>query len=124
RSSERRGEGAASPSLIQLPHNDRSEQKIADTISRLTRVASGLPPIKTVAAVEWAEKKAGFVYHELQRTALRAALEHKVSIITGGPGVGKAQPVHARVLTPIGFRAIGELRVGDLVISAEGNAVP
>src|SRR5262249_25948760 len=59
----------------QLPVLDRAEQKIAATVSRLTRVASGLPPIKTIAAVEWAEKKAGFVFHELQRTALRAALD-------------------------------------------------
>ncbi len=109
--------------LIQLPHNDRAEEKIAAVVARLTRVASGLPPIKTVAAVEWAEKKAGFAFHELQRTALRSALDSKVSILTGGPGTGKAQPRDALVLTPTGFREIGDLRPGDLVISAEGNPV-
>ncbi|MEY2879477.1 MAG: hypothetical protein RLZZ15_1857, partial [Verrucomicrobiota bacterium] len=104
--SDPRGEGAAAPpqatplpgsGLLQLPHNDRAEQKIAATVVRLARVASGLPPIKTAAAVEWAEKKAGFTYHELQRTALRAALEHKTSIITGGPGTGKTTILRALV---------------------------
>lgn len=120
--------GVANPlpgsAFIQLPHNDRAEQKIASTLSRLTRVPSGLPAIKIDAAVQWAEQKAGFEFHELQRTGVRNALAHKVSILTGGPGTGKAQPLYARVLTPSGFRPIGELRPGDTVISAEGSIVP
>ena len=82
---------------VQLPHNDRAEQKIAGTVARLTRVASGLPPIKIDAAVEWAEKKAGFEFAELQRTALRRALAHKLSILTGGPGTGKTTILRALV---------------------------
>ncbi len=98
RKTPERGEGAAFPAaLFQLPHNDRAEQKIASTVVRLTRVASGLPPIKTVAAIEWAEKKAGFTLHELQRNALRAALDSKVSILTGGPGTGKTTILRALV---------------------------
>jgi exodeoxyribonuclease V alpha subunit len=82
---------------IQLPHNDRAEQKIAGTVARLTRVTSGLPPIKVAAAVEWAEKKAGFEFAVLQRTALHAALAHKFSILTGGPGTGKTTILRALV---------------------------
>ncbi len=82
---------------IQLPHHDRAEQKIAATVARLTRVASGLPPIKTAAAVEWAEKKAGFEFAALQRTALQHALAHKLSILTGGPGTGKTTILRALV---------------------------
>ena len=69
--------------FLQLPHNDRAETRIAETILRLTRVGSGLPPIKIDAAVQWAEQKAGFTFHELQRTALKSALAHKISILTG-----------------------------------------
>ena len=83
--------------LVQLPHNDRAEQKIAGTVARLTRVPSGLPPIKVDAAVHWAEQKAGFAFHELQRVALRAALTHKLSILTGGPGTGKTTILRALV---------------------------
>jgi exodeoxyribonuclease V alpha subunit len=85
------------PALIQLPHNDRAEQRIADAVGRLTRVASGLPPIKVDAAVQWAEQKAGFEFHELQRAAVRAALTSKLSILTGGPGTGKTTILRALV---------------------------
>ena len=87
----------ANPPRLQLPHNDRAEQKIAETVARLTRVASGLPPIKVDAAVQWAEQKAGFAFHELQRAAVRAALTSKLSILTGGPGTGKTTILRALV---------------------------
>jgi exodeoxyribonuclease V alpha subunit len=88
---------AAAPALLQLPHNDRAEQKIAHTVLRLARVASGLPPIKVDSAVHWAEQKAGFAFHELQRAAVRHALTHKLSILTGGPGTGKTTILRAVV---------------------------
>ncbi|CAM2928381.1 Phosphate starvation-inducible protein PhoH [Mycobacterium intermedium] len=34
---------------------------------------------------------------------------------------GRAQPLHAKVLTPNGFRPIGDLRVGDSVIGSDGR---
>ncbi len=83
--------------LLQLPHNDRAEQKIAAVVARLLRVGSGLPPIKADAAVEWAAQKAGFAFHELQHVALKNALTHKVSILTGGPGTGKTSILRALV---------------------------
>jgi exodeoxyribonuclease V alpha subunit len=80
---------AARHALLQLPPNDRAERKIAAIVERLARVGSSLPPIKAGAAIEWAQQKAGFAFHELQRTALQNALTHKFSILTGGPGTGK-----------------------------------
>src|SRR5437899_2467001 len=37
---------------------------------------------------------------------------------------GRAQPVDTAVLTPEGFRPIGSLRVGDLVIGSDGRPTP
>jgi phosphate starvation-inducible PhoH-like protein len=37
---------------------------------------------------------------------------------------GRAQPVFTKVLTPSGFRPIGELEVGDLVIGSNGEPTP
>ena len=88
---------SAPRALLQLPHNARAEERIAATVARLTRVGSGLPPIKVDAAVQWAEDKAGFTFHELQRTAVRAALSSKLSILTGGPGTGKTTILRALV---------------------------
>ena len=37
---------------------------------------------------------------------------------------GRAQPLHTPVLTPDGFRPIGELQVGDLVVGSNGEPTP
>jgi exodeoxyribonuclease V alpha subunit len=83
--------------LIQLPVLDRAEEKIAAAVNRVSRVVSGLPPIKIDAAVQWAEEKAGFAFADQQRAALKNALAHKVSILTGGPGTGKTTILRALV---------------------------
>jgi len=83
------GPGTAEAALIQLPANDRAEQRIAAAVARLERVASSLPPINVEAALVWAQQRAGFTFHELQAAAVRRALTHKLSILTGGPGTGK-----------------------------------
>lgn len=44
-----------------------------------------------------------------------------VMLVYGSPGDGKAQPVDCKVLTPSGYRRIGDLRVGDTICDTEGN---
>ena len=83
--------------LIQLPGLDRAEEKIANAVNRIDRVVSGLPAIKIDAAVQWAEEKAGFAFAEQQRAAVKNALAHKLSILTGGPGTGKTTCLRALV---------------------------
>ncbi len=88
---------AAPAAYIQLPANDRAERKIADVVRRLGSVPSGLPAIKVGAAITWAQDKAGFEFHALQKAALEHALAHKFSILTGGPGTGKTTILRALV---------------------------
>lgn len=45
----------------------------------------------------------------------------KSVIICGEMGVGKAQPLTCRVLTPTGWRLMGDLKVGDSVIDPDGG---
>lgn len=45
----------------------------------------------------------------------------KSGIIADDMGLGKAQPLDARVLTPDGWRRMGEIKVGDLVIGSDGK---
>ncbi|KAB2648302.1 MAG: ATP-dependent RecD-like DNA helicase [Verrucomicrobiota bacterium] len=83
--------------LVQLPNNSRAEEKIAESLKRIKKAVSALPPIKVDAAVIWAEEKAGFQFHELQRLAVSRALTHKITVLTGGPGTGKTTILRALV---------------------------
>ena len=95
----RHGPAAAPPGsvFIQLPANDRAERRIAGVVARLIRTGSGLPSIRIDAAIDWAQKRAGFAFHGLQAAAVRRALTHKLSILTGGPGTGKTTLLRALV---------------------------
>ncbi len=42
-------------------------------------------------------------------------------LLMGEVGSGKAQPLDAGVLTPTGFRSMGDLQVGDVVIAPDGT---
>ena len=46
----------------------------------------------------------------------------RLTELFGDEGTGKAQPLEAGVLTPNGYRPIGDLRVGDAIIGADGQA--
>ena len=48
-----------------------------------------LPEIKVDAAIAWIESRTGMMLSEAQKQAISAVMDHKVLIITGGPGTGK-----------------------------------
>src|SRR5258708_12618014 len=54
-------------------------------------------------------------------TATKAGAKARLAL-AGPTGSGKAQPVDAPVLTPSGWRPIGDLRPGDAVFAADGAA--
>lgn len=43
------------------------------------------------------------------------------TLIWGAVGIGKAQPLYSKVLTPSGWKTIGEMEVGDDVVDPEGG---
>jgi exodeoxyribonuclease V alpha subunit len=66
-----------------------AERGIAE---RLRAIMSGplpWPSIDTPKAIAWAESKAGVTLAEGQKEAVRTVVANKVTVITGGPGVGK-----------------------------------
>jgi exodeoxyribonuclease V alpha subunit len=57
-------------------------------------------------AIEWVEARLRFQLAEEQKLAIRKAIEEKVLVITGGPGVGKTTIIDAivRIFSPKGIR--------------------
>ncbi len=80
----------------------RAEMRTAFKINQMLYSRPSFRAIRINKAVEWAERKMGIHLAAGQLMALRKALSSKVSIITGGPGVGKTTII--RALTDI-FKA-------------------
>lgn len=74
-----------------------AEDGTARALDRLVSRGSGSLPIKAPAAVAWFEQISGMVLPDGQRQALVKALTESVSVVTGGPGVGKTTIVRALV---------------------------
>ena len=83
-------------SWIYLPVLQRSERGAAGHLSRL--LAAGGPPwgdIDPEKAIPWAEQRVGIELSGSQREAVACAIRERVTVITGGPGVGKTTIVNA-----------------------------
>jgi exodeoxyribonuclease V alpha subunit len=86
---------AGSEGLIFLPYLVRAEKEIARRIARLSGLSSVLPPFDFERAVAWCEERTRKQLAESQRQALGQVLENRLSVITGGPGVGKTTLIHS-----------------------------
>ena len=72
--------------------------------------------------LQWAfEDRAGYPLTDEQLAAVYALLGTRLGVLTGGPGVGKAQPDNCAVLTPDGYVPMGSIAVGDNVIGSDGK---
>lgn len=64
----------------------------------------------------------GFDLHQYQIETAAWAARRLGSVLALGCGTGKAQPEDEPVLTPSGWRMIGDIRAGDYVIGSNGTA--
>ncbi len=75
----------------------QAETRVA---AKLKHLVTGQPPWGTIdlaKALPWVEAKTGLSLAESQRHAIETVLRAKVSIITGGPGVGKTTLVNSLI---------------------------
>ena len=72
-----------------------AETRAAKKLLALIGAKSSFPPLKAAPAVAWAAEKMAIGLAPKQKEALEMALESKVSVITGGPGVGKTTIIRA-----------------------------
>ncbi len=59
--------------------------------------------------------------HGYQNSEIRRLSEEGRGICGFGVGLGKAQPLDAKILTPSGWKLMGDMQVGDEVIAADGT---
>lgn len=74
-----------------------AERRVAAKLKDLFASPPAFAPIDPDRAVAWWERKTGFTLAPAQLRAVRASVGSKVSIVTGGPGVGKTTIIRALV---------------------------
>jgi len=84
--------------LIFLPKLKRAEEGIAARIKSLASLPPNHPPIDLEKALIWCQRKTGKELAPTQKEAVKQALQSRILIITGGPGVGKTTLVNAILL--------------------------
>lgn len=56
-----------------------------------------------------------------QYTGARYLLDRLFSILGDEMGLGKAQPLYSKILTPGGWKTMGEMKIGDDIINVDGG---
>ncbi|MCQ2388735.1 MAG: ATP-dependent RecD-like DNA helicase [Kiritimatiellae bacterium] len=72
-----------------------AEKRVANKLKALAAAPRAFEPIDAARAIDWWEKKTGFRLAPAQARAVKMALESKLAIVTGGPGVGKTTIIRA-----------------------------
>ena len=73
----------------------RAEVGLAQSVQRLKQSPHPLPRIDVEKAIQWVEQRLGIELAAKQKEAIRQSCEHKLLVITGGPGVGKTTLVRS-----------------------------
>lgn len=84
-----------SDEFIFLTPLHRAEIGCAANLNRLNQADTPWGVIDADKAIPWVEEQTGMTLSQSQAAAVRLVLQHKVSVITGGPGVGKTTLVNS-----------------------------
>ncbi|MDD2710539.1 MAG: AAA family ATPase [Verrucomicrobiae bacterium] len=83
--------------LIYLGGMHHAECRLAERIRDILNAPLTLPPIIMDKALEWAGKQSHIQMSKTQMDAVSAGITSKLTVITGGPGVGKTTIVRSMV---------------------------
>lgn len=81
--------------LVYLVDYAVAEKSVSRQLYQLAQQASNYPEINAGQAIEWFQTSEGFTLGEEQAEAVKRALQSRLLIITGGPGVGKTTILNA-----------------------------
>jgi exodeoxyribonuclease V alpha subunit len=86
----------------------QAERSIAERLAMLTTEKLPWGAIDADKAVPWVEARVGLELATSQKAAIRLALDSKITVVTGGPGVGKTTIVNAilRILAAKGVNIL------------------
>ena len=82
---------------IYLPALYAAETGVARGLRHLAEADPAFPPIDGDAALRWVQRQTGMTLPAGQEEAIRQAVTSKLTVITGGPGVGKTTIVRCLV---------------------------
>ncbi len=122
-------------SKVTFPKKDAGDCLIAgvpaETMARAFKVADSYLDVKLRKADEFRERVKDRLQNTEQRRGVSTTSEvmdsaiggwsNGLVVITGETGNGKSLPLDEPVLTPTGWRPIGDLRVGDQAVSVDGK---
>lgn len=83
--------------LVYLAGLHRSECGLVERIKAISKSPMTLPSVIMDKALDWADQQAHVKMSDTQREAVRNGLTSKLTVITGGPGVGKTTIVRSIV---------------------------
>jgi len=108
--------GEEDDEAVFLPQLHTAECGCARKLGELLRSRRELPSFAMEQALSWVQKVLGFTLAPAQVLAVRQSIEHKVSVITGGPGTGKT------TLTKAIIRIYHRLKRRVMLLAPTGRA--
>ena len=93
-----------------------SETRAANQMKTLINASKSIRKIDSDRAAEWVQRQLSITLAKKQVEAIKGAIEHKVIVITGGPGTGKTTIINAVL------KVFSKLKVKIMLAAPTGRA--
>lgn len=102
-------------------HSDLAD-KVVSAVAELIKQTSGTEVDKsdTLEPHEWRAA----LDHAIVQIKRSGGDRKHIPVISGAPGIGKAQPLYSKIKTPTGWTTMGKVRVGDVLTMPNGDSAP